>query len=142
MDMTPEQMAKAMDTVSELKAAEKQDLIARFLGMKLEDLSPGRARVSMKLKPEYLNFDGVVFGAIIAAVADQAFAYGSNSVAHPSVASQFNICFLGAPSVNDELTAECQVVKNGRRVGISEITVTNQDGRLIAKATGTTIPVG
>ena len=142
MDMTPEQMAKAVETVSELKAAEKQDLIARFLGMKLEKLSPGCARVSMKLRPEYLSFNGVVFGAIIAAVADQAFAYGSNSVAHPSVASQFNICFLGAPSVSDELTAECQVVKNGRRVGISEITVTNQDGRLIAKATGTTIPVG
>ncbi len=140
--MTPEQKAKAKETVSELKAAEEQELIARFLGMKLEELSPGCARVSMKLKPEHLNFNGVVFGAIIAAVADQAFAYGSNSVAHPSVASQFNIYFLGAPGVNDELTAQCQVVKNGRRVGISEITVTNQDGRLIAKATGTTIPVG
>jgi len=42
--------------------------------------------------------------------------------------------------VNDELTAECRVVKNGRRAGVSEITVTNQDKKLIAKATGTTIP--
>jgi acyl-coenzyme A thioesterase PaaI-like protein len=37
--------------------------------------------------------------------------------------------------------AECRVVKSGRRVGISEMMVTNQEGKLIAKATGTTIPV-
>ena len=44
--------------------------------------------------------------------------------------------------VDDELISECRVVTSGRRVGVSEITVTNQDGKLIAKATGTTIPVG
>jgi acyl-CoA thioesterase len=76
------------------------------------------------------------------AVADQAFAYGSNSLASPSIASQFNIHFIAAAEVNDELTAECQVIKSGQRVGISEITVTNQGGKLIARATGTTIPVG
>jgi acyl-coenzyme A thioesterase PaaI-like protein len=43
--------------------------------------------------------------------------------------------------VNDELTADCRVLKSGRRVGISEMVVTNQDGKLIATATGTTIPV-
>ena len=43
--------------------------------------------------------------------------------------------------IGDELTAECRVVKSGRRAGISEMTVTNQAGKLIAKATGTTIPV-
>jgi acyl-coenzyme A thioesterase PaaI-like protein len=32
-------------------------------------------------------------------------------------------------------------VKSGRRVGISEMKVTNQEGKTIAKATGTTIPV-
>jgi len=33
------------------------------------------------------------------------------------------------------------VIKSGKRVCISEMTVTNQDGKLIAKATGTTIPM-
>ena len=43
--------------------------------------------------------------------------------------------------VGDELTAEGRVVRSGKRVGISEMTVTNQEGKLIARATGTTIPV-
>jgi acyl-CoA thioesterase len=38
--------------------------------------------------------------------------------------------------------AECRVVKSGRRIGVSEMMVTNQDGKLIAKATGTTVVTG
>ena len=95
----------------------------------------------MRLIPEYQNFNGLIFGGVIMALADQAFAYASNSVAYPSIASQFNIHFVAGAEVGDELTAECRVVRSGRRVGISEIAVTNQEGKLIAKATGTTIPV-
>ena len=133
---------KISDNVAELKTKEEGEPIASFLKMRLLELSPGYAKIAIKLVPEYRNFNGLVFGGIIMAVADQAFAYGSNSLASPSIASQFNIHFIAAAEVDDELTAECQVIKSGQRVGISEITVTNQGGKLIAKATGTTIPVG
>jgi len=133
---------RAADSVAELQAQEKNEPIASYLGMKLVELAPGYARVTMKVLPEHVNFNNFVHGGIIMALADQAFAYGSNSVAHPSVATQFNVYFLNGAGVGDELTAECRVLKKGRRVGISEMTVTNQDGTAIARATGTTIPVG
>jgi acyl-CoA thioesterase len=126
---------------AELKANAEIEPIARFLGLKLIELTPGYARVAMKMKPEYLNFNGMVFGAIMMAVADQAFAYATNSLIQPSLASQFNIHLIAAAAPGDELTAECRVLKSGRRVGISEMTVTNQEGKLVARATGTTIPV-
>ena len=141
----PERSGKresAPDTVAILKAGEEKEPIASFLNMKLLELTPGYARVSMKIKPEYQNFNGLTFGGIIVAVADQAFAYATNSLAYPSVASQFNIYFIAGAGAGDELTAECRVIKSGRRVSISEMTVTNQDGKLIARATGETIPVG
>lgn len=130
------------DTVAELKAKEEGEPIASFLKMRLVELKAGYARVAMKLLPEYQNFNGFVFGGIIMSITDQAFAYANNSVAYPSVATQFNIHFIAGAGADDELIAECRVVRSGRRVGISEMTVTNQDGKLIAKATGTTIPVG
>ncbi len=142
MDKVSGKGKRASDYVTELRAKEKAEPIASFLKMRLVELTPGYARVAMKLLPEYQNFNGFIFGGIIMALADQAFAYASNSLAYPSLASQFNIHFISSASVNDELTAECRVVRSGRRVGISEMTVTNQDGKLIAKATGTTIPVG
>ncbi len=116
--------------------------IASFLKIKVLDLSPGYARVSMKMIPEYLNFNGVVFGSVIMAVADYAFSLAINSLSLPSLATQFNIHLMAPAAVGDELTAEGKVLRSGKRVGVSEMTVTNQDGKLIAKATGTTIPAG
>jgi acyl-CoA thioesterase len=138
---TSGQESKASDNLVQLKAKAEGEPIATFLKMRLLELSPGYAKVTMKLTPEYQNFNGLIFGGIIMAVADQAFAYASNSATPRSVASQFNIHFISGAEIGDELIAEGRVVKSGKRVGISEMVVTNQDGKLIAKATGTTIPV-
>ena len=119
----------------------EEEPIASFLDTKLLELSPGYAKVSMRLRPEYANFNGFIFGGIIMSLADQAFAYASNTVVIPNVASQFNIHFIAGARVDDELVAECRVVKKGRRVCMSEMSVSDQDGKLIARATGTTIPL-
>ena len=141
MDKTSEKEKRVSDNLAELRARVDSEPIASFLKMRMLELTPGYAKVIMKLRPEFQNFNGLVFGGIVMALADQAFAYGSNSLAYPSLASQFNIHFLAGAGVDDKLTAECRVVRSGRRVGISEMVVTNQTGKLIAKATGTTIPV-
>ena len=129
------------DHIEKLKNFAFKEPIASFLDLRLLELAPGFARVAMRMKPEYVNFNGMIFGGIISAVADQAFAYATNSVITPNVASQFNIHFIAAAGEKDELTAECRVIKSGKRVCISDITVTNGDGKLIARATGTTIPL-
>jgi acyl-CoA thioesterase len=127
--------------LAELQEKAKNERIADFLGIRLVDLSEGYAKVAMKLRPEYTNFNGLVFGGIVMSVADEAFAYGTNSVITPNVASQFNIHFVAGAGLEDELIGECWVVRAGKRVCISEMKVTNQDGKLIASATGTTIPL-
>ena len=142
MNKAPEQESKAADNLLQLRAQAEAEPIASFLKMRLLELSPGYAKIAMKLTPEYLNFNELIFGGIIMAVADQAFAYASNSATPRSIASQFNIHFIAGAEVTDELIAEGRVIKSGRRAGISEIVITNRDGKLIAKATGTTIPVG
>jgi acyl-CoA thioesterase len=132
---------EASDALAELRARAEGEPIASFLKMRLLELSPGYAKVAMKVRPEHQNFHGMTFGGIVMAIADQAFAYTVNSVDFPSVASQFNIHFIAAAKVGDELIAEGRLMKSGKRVSIAEVTVTNQEGKLIAKATGTTIPV-
>ncbi len=132
---------KSSDIVTELKAKAKAEPVARLLKTRLIDLTPGYARVTMKVRPEFLNFNRTIFGSIIAALADQAFAYASNSVSYPSLASQMNIYFISSAEVGDELIGECHVIKSGKRMGLSEMTVTDSNGKLIAKATGITIPV-
>ena len=137
----PEQDNAPPDNVKELLAEARNEPIAAFLNMRLLELQPGYAKVMLKVLPEHQNFNGLTFGGIIMAVADQAFGYTVNSVRRPNVASQFNIHFIAPAKAGDELIAEGRVVKSGRRVSIAEMTVTNQEGKLIAKATGTTIPL-
>ncbi|MFC2068715.1 PaaI family thioesterase [Chloroflexota bacterium] len=141
MDRRSGQENKLSNNLKELKVKEKTEPIASLLEMQLLKLAPGYAKVKMKLKPEYQNFNGLVFGGIIMAIADQVFAYASNSLAYPSYASQFNIHFISSAGIDDELTAVGRVIRSGRRAGVSEMVVTNQDKKLIAKATGTTIHI-
>ncbi len=136
-----EQPAGSEEHLSYLRTQAEKEPVAAFLGLRLVELRPGYAKVSLTVLPEHQNFNGATFGGIIMSVADQAFAFASNSIAYPSLASQFALYFLAAPKVGEELIAECRVLKSGRRVGVSEITVTTQAGRLIARATGTTIPI-
>jgi acyl-CoA thioesterase len=133
---------QSFETVAGLKAKEAGEPIASFLKMKLLELTPGYARVTMKITPDHMNFNGMVFGGIVMALADQAFAYATNSLVSPSIATQFNIHLISGAIVGDELTAECRVIKSGRRIGVSEMTITDQAGKLIAKATGTTVVTG
>ncbi|MFC1872222.1 PaaI family thioesterase [Chloroflexota bacterium] len=127
--------------IAELKKRAETEPVLKFFGMLLEDISPGFARVSMQVKPEYVNFHGVIFGGVIMALADQAFGYGANSVALPSYAAQFNTNIIAGAAVGDVLAAECTVLRSGRRAGFSEIRVTDQAGKLIAVATGVAIPM-
>jgi acyl-CoA thioesterase len=127
------------DNVELLKSKEKNEPIAGFLKMKLVELKPGYSKITMKVLPEHLNFNGLIFGGIVMAIADQAFAYAANSLVMPSIATQFNIHLISGASIGDVLTAEGRVLKSGRRIGVTEMTVTNQSGKLIAKATGTTV---
>ncbi len=132
---------KENGNLSDLMAKVAHEPIGTFLGMHLEELQPGHSRVTMKLKPEYQNFNGFTFGGIIMSVADQAFGCAVNSFGRPSVASQFNIHFIAGARPQDELVAECKVVRTGKRVDVAEIEVVNQEGKLIARATGTAIPL-
>lgn len=136
----PDLKPKNPGNLAALMSKMEGEPIADFFKIKVLELSPGYSKVSMKMRPEYVNFNGVVFGSISMAVADYAFSLATNSLVLPSLATQFNVYLLAPVAIGDELTAEARVLRSGKRIGISEMTVTNQDGKLVAKATGITIP--
>jgi len=132
--------AKSEATLAALMEKMENEPVASFFKFKVLELSPGYSKISLKLKPDYLNFNGVVFGSIYMAAADYAFSLAINSLSLPSVASQFNIYLLAAAEPGEEIIAEGRVLRSGRRIGITEMTVTDHGGKILAKATGTTVP--
>ena len=109
-----------------------QDRASQALGMRLTDIGPGRARVSMQVRADMVNGHHICHGGVVFALADSAFAFACNSYNDATVAASAAIDFLAPARAGDELTAEARELWRSRRNGIYEITVCNQRGERLA----------
>ena len=124
---------------AELRASMENSPYGRRLGFHLLELSEGYARVSVTLRPEHTNFLGMTDGGLVMSLADYAFACSCNTFGQVRVAAQFSTNFVSAPAMNSDLLAEGRTIHAGKTMALTEISVTDASGRLIAKATGTAI---
>jgi len=114
---------------------------ASSMGMKLIELTTGYAKVELKLKDEFRNWDGRVQGGVIVSLLDQAFGAAINTLERVYVAVQLNVNFLAAPE-GHTIYAESTVLHRGKSLGVSEMVVNDSGGKLIARGLGTTIAIG
>ncbi|HEY9107785.1 MAG TPA: hydroxyphenylacetyl-CoA thioesterase PaaI [Roseateles sp.] len=112
------------------------DAASRMLGLQITDVSPGRAVATMTVRADMLNGFAICHGGLIAALADSAFAFACNSRNALTVASGFGIDILKSAKLNDVLTATAQESSLAGRTGLYDVTVSNQDGDLIAMFRG------
>jgi len=108
------------------------DAASQGLGMVIDAIAPGYARVSMTVRRDMLNGHKICHGGFIFALADSAFAFSCNSYNQNTVASGCAIDFLAPGYENDRLTAVAQERSLSGRTGVYDITVTNQDGQPVA----------
>lgn len=109
-----------------------RDHAARALGIKLLEIRPGFARMSMEVRPDMLNGHDICHGGLIFTLADTAFAYACNSGNRVTVAQHCAVTFLAPARRGDVLTATAKERHRAGRTGFTDIDVTDQTGRLIA----------
>ena len=131
-----------MVEIEEMRQRFDNSPCALHFGMQLVELSQGHAKVKMELKKEFLNWENMIQGGVIATLLDQAFGCACNTLQNIHVAVQMNIHFLAAAPVGETIYAESRVLHAGKRVGASEMTVLDSRGKTIARATGTTVSLG
>jgi acyl-CoA thioesterase len=105
---------------------------ARNFGIELVDLESGRALVKMETKESMNNVFGMIHGAAIYSLIDAAFELTVNSHGTMAVALSVNVHYLSAAAAGETLLAEGREVNRSARISSCEITVTGNDGRLIA----------
>lgn len=115
----------------------QHDRAAHNLGISLDEVAPGRCRVSMAVNEEMLNAVGITHGGITFTLADFAFAVASNSRGRLAVALNANITFTAASQAGDMLVAEASEETCGGRTATYRVDVRNQDGALVGLFTGT-----
>ncbi|CAJ0702018.1 Acyl-coenzyme A thioesterase PaaI [Ralstonia mannitolilytica] len=112
------------------------DACTRWLGMRLEAVGPGYARLSMAVRPEFLNGHRTCHGGLIFTLADSAFAFACNSHNHNTVAAGCSVEFLRPAQGGDVLTAEAaEQVLSGRH-GVYDVRVSNQNDEVVAMFRG------
>jgi acyl-CoA thioesterase len=110
----------------------ERDPASIALGMRIASVAPGRAEVSMTVRPDMLNGHAICHGGFIFTLADSAFAYACNSYNLVTVASGCAIDFLAPARAGDVLTAHAAERSSAGRTGVYDIDVTNQRGESIA----------
>jgi len=123
----PQELAQAVGS-----AMYANDAASQSLGMRVEAIAPGYARLTMRVRADMLNGHKTCHGGFIFALADSAFAFSCNSRNVSTVASGCTIDYLAPGLEGDVLTAEAQERSLAGRTGVYDITVTNQDGRTVA----------
>ena len=108
------------------------DRASQMLGMKIESCGPGRATVSMRIRPDMVNGHRICHGGLIFALADSAFAFACNSYGDNTVAAGAAIEFLAPGREGDLLRAIAQERWRAGKAGLYEIEVRNQRDETVA----------
>ena len=108
------------------------------LGIEVESIGDGTARLSVQLRPELSNSFGSAHGGLIMSLMDVALCTAARSQ-HPGslgvITIDLSFSFIGAGK--GKLFVDARVLKPGRNTVFTEGEVTNEDGSLVAKAIGT-----
>ena len=119
-----------------LEKLNQTDIFAHDNGIQLTEVREGYAKAEMTVGPRHINGADVCQGGAIFTLADLAFAAVCNSHGVLTLGISNNIEFLVSARLGDHLVAEARETINHHKMPQCLIRVTNQDGTLIALATG------
>jgi|ERR1700674_224583 acyl-CoA thioesterase len=125
-------------TLAEAAAAAmySRDRASQALGITLDEIGPGRARMHMTVREDMVNGHDLCHGGLIFTLADSTFAFACNSHNQSTVAAGCSIEFLAPARRGDVLTAIGEEQALLGRNGVYDIRVEDQNGRLIAMFRG------
>src|SRR5437870_2210178 len=113
--------------------------VARLIGFEAKEIADGRATVMLAAGPQHANPMGTLHGGILCDIADAAMGMAFASTLAPEesfTTIELKMNFF-RPVWQARLRAEGIVVQRGRTIGYVECEMTDDENRLIAKATST-----
>lgn len=113
------------------------DWFSQWLGIERIKVETGYCVLKMKIRKEMLNGFAIAHGGITYSLADSALAFASNSHGRKSVSVETSISHVESLKEGDIITAEAKEVNLSNKIGIYDITITNQEGKKVALFKGT-----
>ncbi len=113
------------------------DAFSRWMGVEILETAPGRSVLRAQIRDEMTNGFAVTHGGLIYSLADSALAFAAGSRGRVAMTIESSISHIKAVYSGDVLTAEAEEVKLGRQTGVYNITVSNQNKKVVAVMRGT-----
>ena len=104
------------------------DAASRWLGMTLDEVTEGAARLTLTVAPHHLNGHGTCHGGVIFALADSAFAYACNTQGKATATMHALATFLAPTRESETLTATAREIALEGRNGIYDVEVAGPAG--------------
>lgn len=130
-DRTADQ--RAVQCAARMYAA---DRASRHLGIDITDVAPGRARATMTVADTMINGHDLCHGGYLFLLADTAFAFACNTYDRVTVAAACDVVFVRSALAGQRLVADAVERLRHGRSGIYDVTVTNDDGEVVAEFRG------
>lgn len=122
-----------MDKITLLRERFTHEGYAQLLGMELEELQEGYARVRMKVEPRFQNIFVTLHGGALFSLLDEAFELACNSHVEDAVAMNITVHYV-KPVLEGWITAEAKERTLTTRTGIYDIEAHDEEGNLVALA--------
>jgi len=116
----------------------------RSLGIEIDSIEPGRARLSVEVTERLLQLAGIMHGGAIATLIDTAVAFAIVGASEPGdrfTTVELKINYL-SPIRDGRVVADARLIRDGRRIVVAECDVYDSNGRFAAKGLLTYIRLG
>jgi uncharacterized protein (TIGR00369 family) len=131
-EITVEQRRYAADVLHSLP-------FAKLIGMRLADLQPGEAKITMEMRDDLQQPSGVLHGGVTATLIDTAMAFAMRTlIPHDQNTATIDLTvhYL-RPHVDGTIECTAKVVRAGKRIFTISADVFGAEGKLVATAIST-----
>lgn len=113
------------------------DAFSKWLGIEILSVGEGVSELKMTVRKEMLNGFDVLHGGISYSLADSSLAFASNSYGRKSMSIETSISHTAPCKEGDVLTTKTVERSLTNRIGIYDISVFNQENKVVALFKGT-----
>jgi acyl-CoA thioesterase len=110
----------------------QNDAFSQLFEMQILELELGTCTLRCPVTAATTNGFGIAHGGLTYSLADSALAFAANSRGQQCVSIDTQISHLAKVQLGDILTAQCKELHRGKRTGLYEVYIENQNQKLVA----------
>lgn len=125
-----------MSDADDPSAAIREDPFCALLGIEFREIEPGYAETTLTVTEDLLNFNGVLHGGVVFALADAAAAAAENAKGETTLGLETSTSFLSSVDVGETLVARAESTHDTSKTTQTSVVVAAEDGEKVATFTG------